>query len=85
MKSNPVRSPVPLYRDVDPVASALREMLGDRKSLKSMGEAGRRMMRERFAFSTVVDQIEQMYRSVAASRAGATTPPVCRATGRIHT
>lgn len=51
---------------VDALAGALLEMLADRAGLKAIGENGRRMVRERFAFSTVVDRIEQMYRDVVA-------------------
>ena len=47
------------------VAGALAEILADRTRLDSMGENGRRMGRERFAFSTVIDRLEQMYERLA--------------------
>ncbi len=60
-------------QDAGAIGTALREMLADRPGLKAMAEAGRRMMRERFAFSIVVDQVEQMYRSVTDRRSGTPT------------
>ena len=47
------------------VAGALVEMLADQPRLESMGENGRRMVRERFAFSTVIDRLERMYEQLA--------------------
>ncbi len=58
---------------VEAIAAALREMLADRPGLKAMGDAARRMVRERFSFSTVVDRVEEMYRSVADRRSGTST------------
>jgi glycosyltransferase involved in cell wall biosynthesis len=55
------------------IAAALREMLADRRALRAMGDAARRMAREKFSFSAGVDQVEHMYRSVAERRAGAPT------------
>ncbi len=56
------------------VAGALAEILTDRTGLKSMGENGRRMVRERFAFSTVIDRLEQMYERLAQLGASSAEP-----------
>ncbi len=56
------------------VARALAELLADRPGLDSMGENGRRMVRERFAFSTVIDRLEQMYERLAELGASSARP-----------
>ncbi len=53
------------------VSIALREMLADRRHLKTMGEHAQRMVRERFAFSDTIDRLERMYHHLA-TRTGKT-------------
>ncbi len=53
-------------------AAALAEILADQPRLDVMGENGRRMVRECFAFSTVIDRLEQMYERIAGPRASST-------------
>lgn len=56
-----------------PVAAALGAMLADREGLEAMGANGRRMVRERFGFSTVIDRLEHLYDRLARLDAAATT------------
>jgi len=56
------------------VAGALVEILADQPRLESMGENGRRMVRERFAFSTVIDRLERMYEQLAGPGMSSAAP-----------
>jgi len=51
--------------EATPTASALRKMLGDPDGLKIMGANAQRMIRERFAFPTVIDRLEALYDRLA--------------------
>jgi glycosyltransferase involved in cell wall biosynthesis len=52
------------YADVEAWTSRLKELLDDEEGRRRMGEAGRRRVRERFTWSAIVDQIEQIYREL---------------------
>ena len=52
------------YGDEEVWTQKLRELLGDEEGRRRMGEAGRRRVRERFVWPTIVDQIEQIYREL---------------------
>ena len=64
-----------------PVAAALGAMLADRVGLESMGANGRRMIRERFGFSTVIDRLEHLYDRLARLDAAADQ---CRTDRQLH-
>jgi glycosyltransferase involved in cell wall biosynthesis len=49
------------YADVGAWTDRLLEVLDDEGGRRRMGEAGRRRVRERFTWSAIVDQIEQVY------------------------
>jgi glycosyltransferase involved in cell wall biosynthesis len=56
-----------------PVATALAAMLADREGLDATGANARRMVRERFAFPTVIDRLEELYDRLARPQAASTT------------
>lgn len=52
--------------EVGAIAAALGELLGDAGELQRCAAGARRMATERFAITRVVDQLEQLYRQLAA-------------------
>ena len=52
--------------DVQEVSRALFALLQDPTSAKAMGQRGRLLVKERFTWETVGDQLVQVYRKVIA-------------------
>ncbi len=50
--------------EVEPIESALREMLADPEELRRMGDRARTLAEERFALEHVVDHLEDLYSSI---------------------
>ena len=53
----------------EPLAVAINSLLSDPERRQAMGEAGRRLARERFAWPVVAAQMESLYLSIAGARA----------------
>jgi len=61
------------------MADALRRLAGDRDALRRMGAAGRQLAIRRYSWDVVTDRLIDLYeRSLAASRAAATSSPPSR-------
>jgi len=55
--------------DADAMASAMRPLLSDPDRLRAMGEAGRRLVSERYTWDIVTDRLIDLYRKVLAAKA----------------
>jgi len=55
-------------RDVAAISQAVRRLIADRDLRNRMGESSRKILLERFTLSLMVDNIERIYRSVAAKK-----------------
>ena len=54
--------------DADAFATALSRLLADPHQARHMGEAGRRLARENFAWPRIAAELEKIYAEVAARR-----------------
>ncbi|MEA2235585.1 MAG: hypothetical protein QOC81_309 [Thermoanaerobaculia bacterium] len=54
--------------DAEKMADALRKLLGDRSSLRAMGEAGRRLVAERYSWDVITDSLVDVYTRVLAAK-----------------
>ena len=54
---------------VDAMASAMRRLLSEPDRLRAMGEAGRRLVSERYTWDIVTDRLINLYQKVLAAKA----------------
>ena len=52
----------------EPLAMAINTLLSNAERRRAMGEAGRRLARDRFAWAAVAAQMESLYQSIAGGR-----------------